>query len=194
MRVRKPALVLAGLVLSAALMIGIVQAGGSSDAKKVGPLSRAQVTRPIAGTPPTLAALHSPVSELRDGGKQAFDAQLRGLRGYPVVVNGWASWCAPCKFELPFFQRQAMRRGAQVAFLGINVQDARSAARRLTARYPLPYPSFVDRRGDIVRRFGARGLPVTAFYDAAGHEQMVHQGYFPSERALSEAIDRYAVR
>lgn len=182
------------LALSAAIVIGVVQAGSSSDAKKVKPLAHAQVTRPIARTPPKLAALRSAVNDLRNGGRKAFDAQLRALLGYPVVVNGWASWCGPCKFELPFFQRQAQRRGARVAFLGVNVEDTPSAARRLTALYPLPYPSFEDPRGDIVERFGARGLPVTVFYDARGRRQMVHQGYFPSEQALSDAIDRYAVR
>jgi len=182
------------LALSAALVIGIVQAGGSTDAKRSRALSRTQVAKPIAGTPPALAALRSAVSDLRDGGTTAFDAQLRALRGYPVVVNAWASWCAPCEFELPFFQRQALRRGAKVAFLGINVRDARSAARRQAARYPLPYPSFVDRSSDIIERFGARGLPVTIFYDAAGTRQMVHQGVFSSEQDLSQAIDRYAVR
>ncbi|MGH2839763.1 MAG: TlpA family protein disulfide reductase [Solirubrobacteraceae bacterium] len=191
---RTPAMVLGGLALGAALVIGILQAGGSTDTQKAGALSRAQVAKPLPAAPPALAALRRRVSEISGGGTKAFDAQLRALRGHPVVVNAWASWCHPCEFELPFFQRQAVRRGAKVAFVGLNVQDARSNARRMAARYPLPYPTIADPDGKIVKRFRAVGLPVTIFYDAAGKRQLVHQGVFASEQDLSAAIERYALK
>jgi hypothetical protein len=87
-----------------------------------------------------------------------------------------------------------VRRGAQVAFLGINVGDARGAAREMAARYPMPYPSFEDPRDKLLGRYGARGLPATAFYDARGKLVILHQGVFPSEARLEAAIDRYALR
>lgn len=194
MRVRRPIIALGAIALSAALAIGVVQAGDSTDDKESDALSRARVAKPLPGAPPALAALRERINDLQDGGAKAFDAQLRALRGYPVVVNAWASWCDPCEYELPFFQRQALRRGAKVAFIGINVRDDRERAQRLAASYPMPYPSFRDRKSEIIERFSARGLPVTVFYDADGKRQMVHQGVFPSEHDLSEAIDRYAVR
>lgn len=189
-------LVICGLGLAAAVVVGIFQARSSdrAPAALVEPLSRAQVSKPLAGAPPELTALRSRVNELRSGGATAFDAQLRALRGHPVVVNLWASWCDPCRFELPFLQRQALRHGARVAFLGINVNDAREAAREMAARYPMPYPSFEDPRSNISARYRARGLPTTAFYDARGKLVIVHQGVFPSEAALAAAIDRYALR
>lgn len=194
MRVRKPAITFGSLCLVAAIAIGAVQAGDSTDKQdNRKALTRAQVAKPIAGTPPVLASLRGRISELDDGGAKAFDAQLRALRGHPVVVNAWASWCHPCEFELPFFQRQAVQRGATVAFLGVNYRDGASNARQMAARYPLPYPSFRD-RDDIVERFKARGLPVTIFYNARGERQMVHQGVFASEQDLSDAIDRYALK
>jgi thiol-disulfide isomerase/thioredoxin len=197
-RVRKPAITLGTLCLVAALAIGVIQAGNNSNtsttAKPPTPLTRAQVAKAIPGAPAPLAALRGRVSELAGGGTKAFDAQLRALRGYPVVVNAWAEWCHPCRYELPFFQREAVARGGKVAFLGINAKDDADKARSLAARIPLPYPSFVDHGGDLIRRFRAVGLPVTIFYDASGKRQMVHQGVFPSEQALSAAIDRYATR
>jgi cytochrome c biogenesis protein CcmG/thiol:disulfide interchange protein DsbE len=192
-RVRKPTITLGSLCLVAAIAIGAVQASDSTVKEDAGPLTRAQVAKPIPGAPAALAALRGRVSELDGGGATAFDAQLRALRGYPVVVNAWASWCDPCEFELPFFQRQAVKRGAKVAFLGVNYRDGRSNAQEMAAKYPLPYPSFRD-RDDIVERFKARGLPVTIFFDAGGKRQMVHQGVFASERDLSDAIDRYALK
>ncbi len=194
--VRAALIALCSLVLVTAVIAGARQAkdsAGATDAP-LRPLTREQVSAPIAGAPPRLAALRRRVNELDDGATKAFDAQLRALRGYPVVVNMWASWCEPCRRELPLFQREAVKRGATVAFLGVNVEDARDAALKLAARYPLPYPSFSDPRYNITAgRFAARGLPVTAFYDAKGKRVAVRQGEFPNQAALSEAIERYAL-
>jgi cytochrome c biogenesis protein CcmG/thiol:disulfide interchange protein DsbE len=194
--VRTAVATIGALAVAAAIVVGIFQALGSDRAPQAagGPLSLAEVSRPVAGAPPDLAALRRRVNDLRPGGAKAFDAQLRALRGHPVVVNMWASWCDPCQFELPFLQREAVRRGARVAFLGVNVNDQRDAARQMAARYPMPYPSFEDPRGNLSARYRSKGLPTTAFYDARGKLVIVHQGFFPSQAELAAAIDRYAVR
>jgi thiol-disulfide isomerase/thioredoxin len=191
---RKLVLALCALGVTAAVIVGVVQAGSSDVAPKdaSAPLSLADVSKPLPGAPPELAALRRRVSELDAGGAQAFDAQLRALRGHPVVVNLWASWCEPCRFELPFLQREAIARGDKVAFLGINVNDSRDAARERARQFPMPYPSFEDPRSNIFARYRARGLPTTAFYDARGKLVIVHQGVFPTQAKLAEAIDRYA--
>jgi cytochrome c biogenesis protein CcmG/thiol:disulfide interchange protein DsbE len=191
---RKAVLALCALGVTAAVIVGIVQAGGSDRApqQSSGALSLAEVSKPLDGAPPELAALRRRVNELDGGGAKAFDAQLRALRGHPVVVNMWASWCEPCRFELPFLQREALARGTKVAFLGINVNDSRDAARERAAQFPMPYPSYEDPRSNLFSRFKARGLPTTAFYDARGKLVVVHQGVFPTRAKLAEAIDRYA--
>jgi cytochrome c biogenesis protein CcmG/thiol:disulfide interchange protein DsbE len=181
--------------LAIVIAIGAGQAGNRDPAASADlpPLSLAAVSVPVAGAPPQLAALHARVNALQPGAKPALDAQLRALRGHPVVVNLWASWCDPCRHELPFFQRQAMARGASVAFLGVNSNDNDADARKLGTRYPMPYPSFVDRRLAVAGEYGARGLPATAFYDASGKRVLVHQGGFTSEAELAAEIDRYAL-
>jgi len=192
---RRAAIVIGTLAVAAAIIIGVVQARQSDGAKteKVAALTRAEVSSPIAGVPSELAALRRRVNERVSGATKALDAQLRALRGKPVVVNLWASWCDPCRFELPFFQRQALERAARVAFLGVNVDDSATSAGAMAAEYPMPYPSFEDPDRKIAGRFGAIGLPVTVFYDATGKRQMVHQGVYASEDLLSGAIDRYAL-
>ena len=191
---RKAVIAIAALAVTAAVVIGILQTRDSerASAPALRPLSRAEVSRPLAGAPAPLAALHRRVNDLQPGGADALDAQLRALRGRPVVVNLWASWCDPCVFELPIFQRQARRYGARVAFLGVNAGDNRGAARRLAKRIPMPYPSIEDPRQAVVGRYGAVGLPATAFYDARG-KRVVHQGRFSTEEELSTAIERYAI-
>jgi cytochrome c biogenesis protein CcmG/thiol:disulfide interchange protein DsbE len=190
---RKAALALCTLALAAALFVGVRQARDDSVGDQPRPLTRAEVSKPIPGAPPELAALRRRVNVLQGGGRRAFDAQLRALRGYPVVVNMWASWCGPCRIELPHFQREALRRGARVAFLGVNVADNADDARKLAERYPMPYPSFTDPRYNIVAgRFGSRVLPVTVFVDAAGRHT-VRQGQFATQADLAAAIERYAL-
>lgn len=194
--VRKATFVILALGLTAAVVVGAMQAkdgeqatgGGSGHA-----LSLSQVSEPIEGAPPQLAALRERVNVLDPGGPKAFDAELRALRGHPVVVNLWASWCDPCRYELPFFQREALRRGDKVAFLGVNVGDERGAAGQMAAEFPMPYPSFEDPRSRLVARYRSRGLPATAFYDASGKLVLVHQGVFSTQAKLAEAIDRYTV-
>ena len=85
---------------------------------------------------------------------QSVSRQLAALRGYPVVVNKWASWCGPCRFEFPFFQRQVTKRGKQVAFLAVNSEDARDPAQKFLEEIPVPYPSFFDPDSDIARLLG----------------------------------------
>ena len=184
-------LALATVALAAVVIVGLGQAGGDEDAPPE-PLTREEVLESLEGAPPQLAALHRRASELVPGGERAFDAELRRLRGRPVVVNFWASWCGPCRLELPYFQAQAIERGRTLAFLGVNVEDARDEARAMLREFFLPFPSIEDSGSRITQRLGAQGLPITAFYDRRGQLSFLHQGQYPSEAALAEDIERYA--
>jgi thiol-disulfide isomerase/thioredoxin len=191
---RAAAIALCTLALTAAVVVGVRQARDNAGARRASALSLAEVSKPIAGAPPELAALHRRVNALVPGDRKAFDAQVRALRGRPIVVNMWASWCDPCRRELPLFQRQALKLGGRVAFLGVDVTDDSDEAVDLLDSVPMPYPSFVDPRSNIATgRFSARVFPTTAFLDARGRLTL-HQGEFPSEPKLAAAIERYALR
>jgi thiol-disulfide isomerase/thioredoxin len=190
---RTAAIALCTLAVAAAVVVGVRQARHGADASPAAPLTLAQVSKPAPGAPPQLAALRRRVNKLEDGERKAFDAQVRALRGHPIVVNMWASWCDPCRRELPLFQRQALKRGARVAFLGVDVTDDRDNAVKLLTAVPMPYPSFADPRSNIATgRFRARVFPTTAFYDARGRLTL-HQGEFANEAKLSQAIERYTL-
>ena len=183
---------LAVAALVAVVVVGLGQSRSGEPAAAPAPLSREQVLAPLRNAPPDLARLHRRMGELVPGGERALRAELRALRGRPVVVNLWASWCAPCRTELPLFQAQAARRGTEVAFLGVDVEDSRRGAARLLERFPVPYPSVEDPRREVARELGAVGLPSTAFYGRDGRLELVHQGSYRTEADLAADIERYA--
>jgi cytochrome c biogenesis protein CcmG/thiol:disulfide interchange protein DsbE len=147
----------------------------------------------LAGAPGPLAELYEQPNQLLPGGVDAFEQRLADLRGYPVVVNKWASWCGPCRAEMPWFQRLSARLGKRIAFLGVNTQDSSDAARDFLREFPLPYPSYSDPGEKIARAMEATiGFPATAFYDSSGELAHVQQGEYASIDALTADIERYA--
>jgi cytochrome c biogenesis protein CcmG, thiol:disulfide interchange protein DsbE len=143
---------------------------------------------------PALREIREQANEILDGGPEAFKARLADLRGHPVVVNQWGSWCGPCRFEFPFFQRQAAKHGHRVAFLGVDMQDSRKAAEDFLRKQPVPYPHYFDPDKAIARLFrGGRVSPTTAFYDPDGQLVYSHLGAYPDEEELEREIRRYAL-
>lgn len=141
-----------------------------------------------------LEGLRADANQLLDGGPAAFKARLAGLRGHPVVVNQWASWCGPCRFEFPFFQRLSEKYEGRIAFLGVDSKDSRGDAEAFLKRYPVPFPHFYDKDATIARLFkGGRAWPTTAFYDSNGKLAFVHLGAYATEGKLDADIRRYAL-
>jgi thiol-disulfide isomerase/thioredoxin len=103
-------------------------------------------------------------------------ASLRALRGKPVVVNYWATWCDPCKKETPRLVDAARRFRGRVRFLGVNVEDDLAAARSFARRYHIPYRSLALSKADVQQAQDILGLPVTQFYRADGELAFVNQG------------------
>ncbi len=174
------------------LLIPLLSGCGTDEPTAKGS-SPAEARAALAGSPAQLAALHRQAAELLDGGTDAYEARLAKLRGRPVVVNAWASWCDPCEREMPLFQQAAVRYGRRVAFLGVNPDDARPKAEAFLREHWVPYPSYEDPDEDIAKKIGVRtGLPTTVFYDRSGQVAFVHQGQYRDEAALADDVERYA--
>ena len=194
-RSRRRRLMLAGSgVLAAALLAaGIIVVaeggggGGSSQAAppvKLSAKQRGSLPRPIARN----------VAQANQVIDTSLDAKLSSLRGVPVVVNQWASWCPNCKFEFPFFQREAKRFEKKVAFLGLDSQDNQGDAESFLKQYPVTYPSVFDPSASEAASIGAgQSWPTTVFIEPSGQVANVHIGAYATEQQLRADIERYAL-
>ena len=94
---------------------------------------------------------------------------MRALRGRPVVLNFWASWCPPCRNEASLLERTwrvYKKRG--VAFIGVDLQDREEDALRFIREFNITYPNAPDPTGEVSINYGVSGLPVTFFVSREG--------------------------
>jgi cytochrome c biogenesis protein CcmG, thiol:disulfide interchange protein DsbE len=169
----------------------LVAAGCGSASGGPAPGAAAQ-QRSLQGAPPALAALHAQADDILGGGTRAFSARLRALRGHPVLVNKWASWCAPCRLEFPVLERVGAKLGKRVAFLGLDARDNDPAAHRYLKVHPISYPSYRDPKEEIARTVRApQGFPITDFFDASGKLVFQHAGPYTSDKALEADVRKF---
>jgi cytochrome c biogenesis protein CcmG, thiol:disulfide interchange protein DsbE len=112
------------------------------------------------------------------------------LRGRPLVLNVWASWCVPCRREMPAFQSVYLKAQGTVGFLGVDYLDQADAARRLAADTGVSYPLAADPKGTEVVKFGVTALPTTLFFSADGVLRGRRFGELTADR-LRAAIRSY---
>lgn len=152
--------------------------------------SVAEQQQQLSGAPSPLATLHAQASELLEGDLRE---RLKTLRGHPVVINMWASWCGPCRAELPVLGRVALDTGKEVAFVGLNADDKNGRlAAQLLSDYPQSYPSYRDEDSEVARDLGfLSNFPSTLMLDRRGRTAFVHQGPYDDEETLRADIRRY---
>lgn len=153
--------------LVSVLLVSAVVLGGCGSAE---PKAEDPTGRIVAGSPARLAAA------------------IRDFRGKPVVVNYWATWCEPCKKEMPRIVASTKRRGTSVGYIGVNVEDDSASARAFARRYALPFQSYTMSRAEVQRTQNILGLPVTQFYRPDGELGFVHQGEISTED-LEDKLD-----
>jgi thiol-disulfide isomerase/thioredoxin len=183
------------VLLLALVVVAVVVARPKTSTPHSANLSKSAVSTALAGSPAVLASLHAQGNELLSGGTAAFEARLKQLRGYPVVVNKWASWCGPCQTEFPAYQRASLALGRRVAFIGIDGKDQNPAAAAFLKRFPVSYPSYTDPQEKIASAIQATTYyPQTVYIDRQGKEVFDHAGPYETAASLETDIRRYLLQ
>jgi thiol-disulfide isomerase/thioredoxin len=107
----------------------------------------------------------------------------------PAIVNLWASWCGPCRTELPAFQSYATRHADQVTVIGVDTGDTRGAGAALLQEVKVSFPSLFDPQGRLLAAVGRTALPVTLFVDAGGGLRYVYNSTALDETGIARLAD-----
>jgi cytochrome c biogenesis protein CcmG, thiol:disulfide interchange protein DsbE len=163
-------------LLAAGLLAAGCTSGGDTPDHATPPAARAVVTRGCPGqatqstSPTALPDLELPCL----GGGNA--VPLRRLTGRPTVLNLWASWCPPCKEELPAFSRLSTAARGKLQVVGVASKDIPGRSVEYAADSGMTFPSLQDESGTLLRALRRTGLPATVLLTADGSVADVYQG------------------
>lgn len=183
-----------GLVVAAVLAVSVAGCAGTSTPTSPAGIPRARVPRldPCPVVPAARPAAHNPPPA---AALSCFDSQgtvhLTGLRGTPTLVNVWASWCVPCREEMPRLQAAYRHANGAVRFLGIDTSDDHESAQDFLAAVGVTYPQAIDITNRLPREMGAPGIPVTVVIDGQGSVVYYHAGAM-TPTSLRDALDAIA--
>lgn len=118
---------------------------------------------------------------------------LADLRGHPILINLWASWCLPCRAEMPAIQRvydEYRDQGFIVLAVNMTLQDSQAGAQAFVDEFDFTFPVLLDVDGDVARLYRLRGLPSSFFVDAFGTIQEVLIGGPMDEALLASRVQQ----
>ena len=118
-----------------------------------------------------------------------FGGVLVGLQGKPVVVNVWASWCPPCRAEMPLLERASRAYAERAVFVGVASKDSPGAALDFLDEVGVSYANVFDVTGDVRRDLGLRGFPTTYVFDARGELVEAVVGGITEQRLAAQLDD-----
>ena len=116
---------------------------------------------------------------------------LSDFRGKPVLINFWASWCGPCRYEMPFIQEVYEEWSASgLVVLAINKGESLSTAKDFMQSYNLSFPALLDINQDVALEYNIRGIPATFFIDKDGIIQAIKVGPFLSKAEIENSLSK----
>ncbi len=115
----------------------------------------------------------------RRGGKQL---GLQDLKGQVVMINFWATWCGPCRQEMPLLEQMHKKyRPMGFTLVGINVEEDPSGAEAWLTKTPVSFPILFDRENRVSKLYNVSGMPSSVLIDRKGNVRYLHRGYKPGD-------------
>jgi len=123
------------------------------------------------------------------------NVRLSEMRGQVVMINFWASWCGPCRQEMPLLDQLQQRYGKLgFVLLGVNVEQQQQTAQKFLKETPVRFPILWDSGNDVSRLYDVKAMPTTVIIDRDGKVRHMHPGYKPGDEAKYSDIIRALLR
>lgn len=143
----------------------------------------------LGNSPGVVVTVGSPAPDFQLETLAGQSVSLGELAGKPAIINFWATWCPPCKEEMPALEAAYQQHGDKVSFLAVSVQEDKRTVSRFTQQYGLSLPVLLDSDGVAMNLYGVRGLPTTLFVNAEGIVVAQHMGGL-TEDSLAEYLEQ----
>jgi len=130
------------------------------------------------------AAVQGPAPDFTLKSNRGKNLRLSDYRGQVVLLNFWASWCGPCRQEMPALEKLHQRYGSYgFTVLGVNVEENSTPARRMLREIPVSFPILFDTRNQVSKQYQVSAMPTTVMIDRDGNMRHLHKGYKPGDEA-----------
>ena len=131
---------------------------------------------------PALAGTGGPAPQFTLGSREGKDVSLTQFHGQVVMLNFWASWCGPCRQEMPLLESIYKKYGKMgFVMLGVNVEPDSQAAQEWLKQTPVSFPILFDKDSKVSKLYEVAGMPSTVIIDRSGKVRMLHRGYKPGD-------------
>ncbi|MBV8783757.1 MAG: TlpA family protein disulfide reductase [Gammaproteobacteria bacterium] len=131
---------------------------------------------------PALAGTGGPAPQFTLGSRDGKEVSLTQFHGQVVMLNFWASWCGPCRQEMPLLEGIYKKYGKMgFVLLGVNVEPDSQAAQEWLKQTPVSFPILFDKDSKVSKLYEVAGMPSTVIIDRSGKVRMLHRGYKPGD-------------
>ncbi len=155
--------------------------------KNISMLMRAVMMAVLLGlvvSPVHSGELSGPAPDFTLKSNKGKNLKLSEYRGEVILLNFWASWCGPCRQEMPELEKlQARYQDYGFTILGVNVEEDPSKADKVLKKTPVSFPILYDTSNKVSKAFDVRAMPSTVMIDRDGNMRYLHKGYVPGDEA-----------
>jgi thiol-disulfide isomerase/thioredoxin len=136
-----------------------------------------------------------PAAEFKLPARTGEAVSLSGLKGQVVLINFWATWCGPCRKEMPLLE-QIQKKYASLGFtmLGVNVEEDTTMMDTFLKDVPVTFPILLDPANGVSKLYNVSAMPSTVIVDRKGNIRYLHQGYKPGDESTYQDMIRQLIR